>query len=156
MFACQSFVHQKCFNYALTNLLFGLCRSMWIIDPLVKRPNPHFGTPTHLSTPEVLRTMERTPTLYLFVIFTLDSKLNLSKSLEVCHIDPLMFSFYSKRLFRSSKGFCSPQEVYGRWSVFVLRKIFTCFMYAPFSPLMGRFFNHPFLPMFNFRESWWI
>ncbi len=28
-------VHQKCSNYALTDLLFGLCRSIWIIDPLV-------------------------------------------------------------------------------------------------------------------------
>jgi hypothetical protein len=35
-----SFVHQKCFNYALTNLLFGLCMSVWIIDPLVTRPSP--------------------------------------------------------------------------------------------------------------------
>jgi hypothetical protein len=32
-------VHQKCFNYVLTNLLFSLCKSIWIIDPLV----------THLS-----------------------------------------------------------------------------------------------------------
>jgi len=29
-FVCArgSFVHQKCSNYALTNLLFGLCKSM--------------------------------------------------------------------------------------------------------------------------------
>jgi hypothetical protein len=30
-----SFVHQKCSNFVLTNLLFSLCRFMWISDPLV-------------------------------------------------------------------------------------------------------------------------
>jgi hypothetical protein len=35
------FVHQKCFNYALTNLLFGLCKSVWKIDLLIIHPNPH-------------------------------------------------------------------------------------------------------------------
>jgi hypothetical protein len=33
VFACGLFVHQKCSNYALTNL-FGLCRSVWVIDCL--------------------------------------------------------------------------------------------------------------------------
>jgi hypothetical protein len=28
VYASGLFVHQKCSNYALTNLLFGLCRSM--------------------------------------------------------------------------------------------------------------------------------
>ncbi len=35
------FVHQKCSNYAQTNLLFGLYRSMWIINLLVTLLNPH-------------------------------------------------------------------------------------------------------------------
>jgi hypothetical protein len=35
-----SSVHQKCSNYALTNLLFSLCKSIWIIDSLVFCPNP--------------------------------------------------------------------------------------------------------------------
>jgi hypothetical protein len=30
----------KCFNYALTNLLFGLCKSVWVIDLLVNLPSP--------------------------------------------------------------------------------------------------------------------
>jgi hypothetical protein len=34
-------VHQKCSNYTLTNLLFGLCELIWIIDTLVICPNPH-------------------------------------------------------------------------------------------------------------------
>jgi hypothetical protein len=41
MYAHDSFIHQKCFNYAITNLLFGLCRFMWIIDLLVIHPNPY-------------------------------------------------------------------------------------------------------------------
>jgi hypothetical protein len=48
---CLWFVHApKCSNYALANLLFGLCRSSWIIDSLITRPSPHPGTPTHPST----------------------------------------------------------------------------------------------------------
>jgi hypothetical protein len=31
MFAHSSSMHQKCSNYTLTNLLFGLCKSMWVI-----------------------------------------------------------------------------------------------------------------------------
>jgi hypothetical protein len=70
MFACGSFVHQKCSNYALTNLLFGLCRFVWIIDPLVICPSPHHGAPACPSTLEVLWASECTPTLYPFVVFT--------------------------------------------------------------------------------------
>jgi len=28
VFVCGEFMHQRCYNYALTNLLFGLCRFM--------------------------------------------------------------------------------------------------------------------------------
>jgi hypothetical protein len=78
-----SSVHQKCSNYALTNLLFGLFRFMWIIDPLVIHLNPHPRAPAHPSTFKVLRIKERTPTFYPFVVFTLDLQLKLSKSLGV-------------------------------------------------------------------------
>ncbi len=47
-------MHQKCSNYALTNLWFGLCRSMWIIDSLFTCPNPHPKAPTCIFTPKVL------------------------------------------------------------------------------------------------------
>jgi hypothetical protein len=30
----------KCSNYALTNLLFGLCKFVWVIDVLVNLPSP--------------------------------------------------------------------------------------------------------------------
>jgi len=53
----------------------------------------------------------------------------------------------------SSQHFCLPQEVYGKWLVFPPKKVFTCFTCAPFSSLMGRFFDHSFSPMSNFKES---
>jgi hypothetical protein len=68
----------------------------------------------------------------------------------------LVFALYSKWLFRSTKGLCLPQEVYGRWLVFPLGGIFMCLMCAPFFSLMGQFFNHLSLSMSNFRESQWV
>jgi len=61
--------------------------------------------------------------------------------------------YIPKRLLKSIKGFCSPQEVYGEQLVYYLRGVFTCFMCTPFLPFMGRFFNHLFFSMFNFKES---
>jgi len=63
-------MHQKCSNYALTNLLFGLCRSMWIIELLVTLPGPHFKAPARPFIPKVLRAKERAPTPYPSTIFT--------------------------------------------------------------------------------------
>jgi hypothetical protein len=40
MFAHGLSMHQKCSNYALTNLLFCLCKSVWIIDPFIICPTP--------------------------------------------------------------------------------------------------------------------
>jgi hypothetical protein len=62
-------MHQKCSNYALTNLLFGLCRSVNIINPLITCPSPHLEAPPRPSTPQMLRGKERTPTLPS-IIFT--------------------------------------------------------------------------------------
>jgi hypothetical protein len=37
----SSFVYAlKCSNYELTNLLFGLCKSVWVIELLINLPNP--------------------------------------------------------------------------------------------------------------------
>jgi hypothetical protein len=83
---CPWFVHApKVLNYALTNLLFGLFIFVWIVDLFVILPSPYPRAPTHPSTPEVLRTRERTPTLHSFVVFTLNSHLNILKSLRMRH-----------------------------------------------------------------------
>ncbi len=84
VFACGSFVHQKCSNCALPNLLFGLCMSMWIIDSLVTCFSLHPKALAPLSILEVLQIRERTPTPYPSVVFTLDLQLNLSRCLRVC------------------------------------------------------------------------
>jgi hypothetical protein len=79
---CLWFVmHQKCFNYALTKLLFGLCKSVWVIELLVILSNPHLGVPTCPSTLKVLWARECASTSYPFVVFTLNSHLTLSRSL---------------------------------------------------------------------------
>jgi hypothetical protein len=70
MFARGFFMHQKCSNYALTNLLFVLCKCVWIIDLLIICLSPHPRAPIHPSTPEMLWAKERTPTPYPFVVFT--------------------------------------------------------------------------------------
>jgi hypothetical protein len=65
-------MHQRCFNYTLTNLLFSLCKSVWVIDFLVNLPSPHPEVPAHLFTLEVLRTRERTPTPLRSTIITFE------------------------------------------------------------------------------------
>jgi hypothetical protein len=50
MYARSLCVHQKCSNYALTKLLFGLCRFMQIIDPLVTHLNLHLRVLARPST----------------------------------------------------------------------------------------------------------
>jgi len=60
----------KCSNYALINFLFGLCKSMWIIDPLVIRLSLYPRVPTCPFTHEVLQARERTPTPCPSIVFT--------------------------------------------------------------------------------------
>ncbi len=68
---CPWFVRApKCSNYALTNLLFGLCMFVWIIDLLVNILNPHLGTSARHSILEMLRIRECTPTPSPFAVFT--------------------------------------------------------------------------------------
>ncbi len=83
VFARGSFMHWKGSNYALTNLWFGLCRSMWIIELLVNLLSPHSGAPTCPSTFEMLWAKERTQLLFLSLFSPLDSKLSPSRSLGV-------------------------------------------------------------------------
>jgi len=58
MFAHGSSMHQKCSDYALTNLLFGLCRFVWVINLIVTFLSPYSRAPTRPSTPKMLRTKE--------------------------------------------------------------------------------------------------
>jgi hypothetical protein len=60
----------KCSNYALTNLLFSLCKSVWIIDLLVNLLSPHPRALACPSTFDVLRAKECAPTHSFSVVFT--------------------------------------------------------------------------------------
>jgi hypothetical protein len=81
---CSLVVHApKVSNYALTNLLFGLCRSVWIIDWLITLPSAHPKALARPSTPKMIWTRECALAFYPSVVFTLDSHLSLSKSLGV-------------------------------------------------------------------------
>jgi len=51
VFAHGLSMHQKCFSYTQTNL-FGLCKSVWIIDLLINLPSPH---PRALMCPSTLK-----------------------------------------------------------------------------------------------------
>jgi len=65
------FIHApKCPNYALTNLLFGFCKFVWVSELLANLPNPISEIPTHPSTPKVLRAKECTPTPSPSNVFT--------------------------------------------------------------------------------------
>ncbi len=83
---CPWFIRApKVLHYALTNLLFGFYKSLWISDLLVTHPSPYLGAPTRPSTLEVMRVRECTPTLHSFDVLTLDSHLSLLRSLGVHH-----------------------------------------------------------------------
>jgi len=58
----------KCSNYALTNLLFCLCKSMWVIELFINLNPKPFKAPTRPSTSEMLRTREHTPTPFPSII----------------------------------------------------------------------------------------
>ncbi len=64
-------VHQKCSNYALSNLLSSLCRSVWVIDLLVTLPSPHLGAPTRPSTPQSFVSQGARPNSFYFPCFHL-------------------------------------------------------------------------------------
>jgi len=85
VFAHGSSVHQRCPNYALTNLSFGLCKSMRVIELLVNISSPHHRISTCPSTPKVLRA-ENAPQLFFLSLFSsLDLQLGPSRSLGVRH-----------------------------------------------------------------------
>jgi hypothetical protein len=70
VFTCGLSMHQRCSSYALTNLLFGLCRSVWVIDLLVHLLSPHHKAPACPSTSKVLRAREHNPTPSPSIVFT--------------------------------------------------------------------------------------
>jgi hypothetical protein len=83
---CPWLVHApKCSNYALTNLLFNLCKSMWVVEMLVNLPSP-IPELEHAPLPSKCCDPWSTPQLFFLSLFSLlDSQLNPSRSLGVRH-----------------------------------------------------------------------
>ncbi len=93
MFARDSSVHQKCSNSTLTNLLFGLCKSIWIIDPLIARPNliPEFQ---HTPLPPKCCELMSMPQLLLFLLSSpFNSQLSPSRNSTSSSSSSTIFSF---------------------------------------------------------------
>jgi hypothetical protein len=90
--SCLPVVHSCTKNVSamhLTNLLFGLCKSVRIIDLLVTLLNPHLETPAYPSTLEVLRTRKHAPTPCPSIVFTLwthyrNPNLRLATKVKAC------------------------------------------------------------------------
>jgi hypothetical protein len=76
---CPWFLHApKCSNYALTNLLFGLCRSVWVIELLVNLLNPILEL-QHTPLPPKCYKLRNVPQLFFL-------SLSSSRSLGVRHL----------------------------------------------------------------------
>jgi hypothetical protein len=80
---CPWFIHApKCSNYTLTNLLFGLCKFMWVIELLVNLPSP-ISELQHALLPLKCYKLRSVPQLLLFSMFTFGFLLSPSRSLGV-------------------------------------------------------------------------
>jgi hypothetical protein len=87
---CAPRVLQLC----TTNFLFGLCKSIWIIDLLVTWPSPH---PGDLACPSTSKCYKpgNVPQFFILPLFSfLDSQFSPSRNLEVCHQDCSSYADY--------------------------------------------------------------
>ncbi len=79
---CSWLVHApKCSNYILTNLLFSLCRSVWVIELLVSLPSPISKLQHALLPPKCCESKSVSKLLFLPLSSPLDSQLSPSRSL---------------------------------------------------------------------------
>jgi len=113
-----SFMHQKCFNYALTNLFFGLFRFVWIIDSFIICSSFHFGVSAHPSIPKCYELRNIPRFLFLLLFSHLGSQLNLLKSLGVRKIHPfnsscLLGIFFTLVMVNVSTPCCALSLHYG-------------------------------------------
>ncbi len=77
VYARGSFMHQKCSNYILTNLLFGLCISIWIINSLVIRLSLHYGTPRWPFYPQNAASKGTYPNSFSFWCFHFGTRISI-------------------------------------------------------------------------------
>jgi hypothetical protein len=126
VFDHDSFVHQKCSNCVLINLLFGLYKSIWIIDPFVTRFSLHLEALTYSFTRFKCYELRSVPHFLILSLFSpWDSQLSISRSLGMCSNLRVVYirgaSFLARRCYFPLSSFV--------W------RIFRLFSYACFSPL---------------------
>jgi hypothetical protein len=94
---CPWLIHApKCSNYALTNLLFGLCKSTWVSKLLVNLHNPIPKLQYALSTPKVLWIKECALIPSPSVVFTFGLTIESIKELGVRHKTYILQSTYGR------------------------------------------------------------
>jgi hypothetical protein len=124
-------MHQKRSNYALINLLFGLCRSVWVIELLVIFPSliselQHAPLPSKCceprSTPQLLSPSD---------VFTFGLAMNPSKSLGVRQSSLPIGGIYDIKAFWYIIGTWSLSTILlfptvWDWKLFEIGKLLIC------------------------------
>ncbi len=83
---CPWFIRApKCYNYTLTNLLFGLCKFMWVSEVLANLPGP-IPELQHVPLPRSAMNQGTHPNSFSFYCFTFGFIVESSRSFEVCHV----------------------------------------------------------------------
>jgi hypothetical protein len=163
VFARGSSVHQKWSTYALTNLLFGLCRFVWVTKLLINLLSPYPRALARPSTPEVLLMREHASIPSPFDVFIFGLAVSRSKSLGVCHKLWNSINFWSYVVFFSlefgrGKRICLVLQNYA--SFFISEFIVSY-------RILGRYFHSSLhlvlfifisfcIPQFNFVYIFWI
>ncbi len=75
----------KCSNYALTNLLFGFCKSVWVSELLVNFLSAILELQHTPLPPKCYKLKSRPQLLFVPLFSPLDSQLSPSRNLKVCH-----------------------------------------------------------------------
>ncbi len=110
---CLWLVHApKCYNYTLFNLLFGLCRSMWVIELFVNFLNPILELQHALLPVKCCELGNAPQLLFLSLSSILDLKLNSSRNLGVCqnllHHNNVGFTFVGITNFEVKRVISKP------------------------------------------------
>jgi hypothetical protein len=98
-------MHQKWSNYALTNSLFGLCMSVWIIELLVTLSSPIPKLQHTLLPPKWYEPGSAPQLLQLLLSSPLNLQLNPSRSLGVRHKRHLEFTKFEELMETKGQRF---------------------------------------------------
>jgi hypothetical protein len=89
-----SSIHQKCSNHTLTNLLFNLCKSMWIFDLFSLVLIPHLKALACPLYPQMLRIKEHIPTPSTSIVFHFQTCIWIFQGMWRCIIMGIYYYYY--------------------------------------------------------------